>query len=199
MASHNTWLGVASGDHVRDAVDLAIIQVNHGRRHNVARMRRGDGFVYYSPTQTYGSRTPLRAFTALGVIADDEPYLADEAVNMGSHGTRRPWRRRIDYVDARSVDLRDVTHQLHLTQDRNWGYRLRLGCIQLAVEDFEVLYDAMTTAPAQRRPGGGDRPPHDNIGILPLEQGARVPLHMATPSDDVTCSDATGNGVHLLW
>ncbi|MDF2265184.1 EVE domain-containing protein [Streptomyces coacervatus] len=154
MASHNTWLGVVSGDHVRYAVDHGFIQVNHGKRHNLARMRRGDGFVYYSPTQIYGSKTPLRAFTALGMIADDEPYLADEVTHMGSHGILRPWRRRIDYLDVRPVELRDVTHQLHLTQDRNWGYRLRLGCIPLAVEDFEVLHDAMATAPARRRPDG---------------------------------------------
>jgi hypothetical protein len=140
----NAWLGVVSAEHSRYAIEHGIIQLNHGKRSNVARMRRGDGFVYYSPTERMGDKTPLRAFTALGVIADDEPYLADEVMHMGAAGAVRPWRRRIDYLRTHPADLRGVAGDLALTRKPNWGYGLRLGLVALAVDDFEVLRAAMT-------------------------------------------------------
>ena len=102
------WLGVVSAEHARHASRHGWIQLNHGDRRNLARMRRGDGFVFYSPTERMGDRTKLRAFTALGVIADDEPYLAEEAMNMGAKGTVRPWRRAVDFEGVRAADLRAV-------------------------------------------------------------------------------------------
>ncbi|MCZ0984740.1 SDR family oxidoreductase [Streptomyces diastatochromogenes] len=45
---------------------------------------------------------------------------------------------------------------------------------------------------------------NDNTGILTLEQGARMPVRMATlpvggPTGTFVCSDATGDGVILPW
>ena len=90
------WLGVVSAEHARRAAAGGFIQLNHGKRPGVARLRLGDGFVIYSPTDQYGEKTPLRAFTALGVVADAEPYQA-EPMSMGAHGIVRPWRRRVDF------------------------------------------------------------------------------------------------------
>jgi hypothetical protein len=137
------WLGVVSAEHTRRAVEHGFIQLNHGKRHNLALLRRGDGFVIYSPTDRYGEKTPLRAFTALGVIADEEPYLA-EPMNMGSRGTIRPWRRRVDFLDVHPADLREVSGDLRLTRQPNWGYQLRRGLVPLDIADFDVLRDAMT-------------------------------------------------------
>ncbi|MFI1706649.1 EVE domain-containing protein [Streptomyces griseoruber] len=137
------WLGVVSAEHARRASRHGWIQLNHGDRRNVARLRRGDGFVFYSPTERLGDRAKLRAFTALGTVADDEPHLADEVVNMGARGTLRPWRRAVDFARVRAVGLHTVTHDLALTRERNWGYRLRFGLLPLAVADFEVLRGAM--------------------------------------------------------
>ena len=35
-------------------------------------MRKGDTLIYYSPRQTRAGGEPVRAFTAVGVVADDE-------------------------------------------------------------------------------------------------------------------------------
>ncbi|MFJ9866852.1 EVE domain-containing protein [Streptomyces sp. NPDC101165] len=137
------WLGVVSAEHARHASRHGWIQLNHGDRRNLARMRRGDGFVFYSPTEHMGDRAGLRAFTALGVIADEEPYLADEVMNMGARGTVRPWRRAVDFEDVHAAGLRTVADDLALTQRPNWGYGLRFGLVPLAVEDFELLRAAM--------------------------------------------------------
>jgi hypothetical protein len=135
------WLGVVSADHTQRAVDGGFIQLNHGKRYGVARLQQGDGFVIYSPTERYGEKTPLRAFTALGVVADTAPYQA-EAMNMGSHGVVQPWRRRIEFLPVHRADVKAV--ELRLTQQPNWGYQLRRGLVPLEPEDFETLRSLMT-------------------------------------------------------
>ncbi|MFD7159863.1 EVE domain-containing protein [Kribbella sp. NPDC059898] len=130
------WLGVVSADHTQRAVQGGFIQLNHGKRYGVARLRRGDGFAIYSPTEQYREKQPLRAFTALGVVADDAPYQA-EPMSMGERGTVQPWRRRIEFLPVHRAMLRDV--DLQLTRPANWGYQLRRGLVPLTVLDFEAL------------------------------------------------------------
>ena len=136
------WLGVVSANHARRATAGGFIQLNHGKRPGVARLRLGDGFVIYSPTDLYGGKTPLRAFTALGVVADAEPYQA-EPMSMGAHGIVSPWRRRVDFAPVEPAALADLSAELILTQQPNWGYQLRRGLVTLAVEDFLLLRSAM--------------------------------------------------------
>ncbi|MEV6267870.1 EVE domain-containing protein [Kribbella sp. NPDC051936] len=138
---NRAWLGVVSADHTRRAVDGGFIQLNHGKRYGVARLRKGDGFAIYSPTERYGEKTPLRAFTALGVVADDAPYQA-EPMSMGARGTIEPWRRRIEFLPVRRAALRDL--DLKLTGEASWGYQLRRGLVPLDPDDFAVLREAMS-------------------------------------------------------
>jgi hypothetical protein len=135
------WLAVVSGDHTREAMLGGFVQLNHGKRHGVARLRRGDGFAIYSPTERYQDKQPLRMFTALGVVADDEPYLA-EPMSMGERGTVRPWRRRIDFLDVRRVSPKDI--DLELTSTPHWGYQLRRGLVPLEPGDFGELRRVMS-------------------------------------------------------
>ena len=95
LRPERAWLGVVSAEHARRAAEGGFIQLNHGKRYGVARLRAGDGFAIYSPTDRLGEKAPLRAFTALGVVADAEPYQA-EPMSMGAHGIVRPWRRRVE-------------------------------------------------------------------------------------------------------
>ena len=135
------WLGVVSADHTQRAVEGGFIQLNHGKRYGDARLREGDGFVIYSPTERYGSKEPLRAFTALGVVADTAPYQA-EPMSMGARGTLQPWRRRIEFLPVHRAGLREV--DLKLTRAPHWGYQLRRGLVPLEPDDFETLREVMS-------------------------------------------------------
>ncbi|MFF0345234.1 EVE domain-containing protein [Kribbella sp. NPDC004875] len=137
---HRAWLGVISADHTRRAVDGGFIQLNHGKRYGVARLRKGDGFAIYSPTERYGEKRPLRAFTALGIVADETPYRA-EPMDMGSHGVVQPWRRRIEFFPVRRMPVGDL--DLELTRGSKWGYQLRRGLVQLTPGDFDALREQM--------------------------------------------------------
>jgi hypothetical protein len=132
------WLGVVSAEHVARGVALGIAQVNHGNRGPLARMGAGDGFVYYSPRRSLRDGEPVRAFTAVGVLADDELWQGDE-------GDWRPWRRRVHYAPSGTpVPIADLRGRLELTTEPNWGYRLRRGLIPLSDSDFVLIHHAMT-------------------------------------------------------
>lgn len=130
------WLGVVSAEHVRRGVSLGIAQIGHGKRAGLARMKEGDTLVYYSPVERLGDRTPLRQFTAIGTIADDEIWQADE-------GNFKPFRRRIRYEPTRPVSVEDLKSVLRLTSAPNWGYQLRRGLIPLDIADVDVLRACM--------------------------------------------------------
>jgi hypothetical protein len=131
------WLGVVSRDHVQRGKMLGIAQIGHGTNAGLSRMRTGDGLVYYSPRVAVDSTRPLRAFTAIGRIADDEVWQAEE-------GDSTPWRRRVEYDSgAAEVPLVQLQSDLELTQGPHWGYRLRRGLVELSGHDFKRIALAM--------------------------------------------------------
>lgn len=130
------WLVVVSAAHVRRAVELGIVQTNHGKKAGIARMNPGDTVIYYSPTEERGDRTPLQAFTASGTVAEGEIWQADE-------GNSRPFRRSVDYAATVRVPLEDVRDLLKLTAGKNWGVQLRRGLLPIDDRDAEILTDRM--------------------------------------------------------
>ena len=140
------WLGVVQRSHVERGVALGIAQVNHGAA-SVKRLEPGDGLVYYSPKTDYPDGEPLREFTAIGRIADGEPWQADDP-SKASGTVRRPWRRRVEFDEsARPVPIAPLLDELELTRgNRNWGYIMRRGQVELTRDDFETIARAMGAA-----------------------------------------------------
>ena len=131
------WLGVVSEDHVRRAVSLGIAQVNHGTRAGLARMSVGDWMIYYSPKQRRDGGEPIKAFTAIGRLVDDEIWQADD-------GDFHPFRRRVEYVqDAVAAPIASLQGALDLTARPNWGYQLRRGLLELSPGDLDIICGAM--------------------------------------------------------
>jgi EVE domain len=131
----NHWLGVVCRDHVRRGTERGIAQLGHGRRDGLARLAAGDWLVYYSPRTSLRDGDPLQAFTALGVVADDEIWQAHE-------GNFHPWRRRVDYLaDVTETPIRSLG--LELTARPGWGAQLRRGLVPLTMDDFGRIHAAM--------------------------------------------------------
>ena len=122
---------------MRRGVRLGIAQIGHGKRGPLLRMAPGDGLVYYSPRETLGSNRPLRAFTAIGRVADGEVWQADE----GEFG---PGGAAFDYAaDAAEVAVADLDGRLELTARPSWGHALRRGLVPLSGADFAAIAGAM--------------------------------------------------------
>ena len=131
------WVGVVSKNHVLRGVKLGIAQIGHGRRSGLARMHAGDGFIYYSPKESIDGTVALQAFTALGTIADDNMWQADES-------DFQPWRRRVSYTKSVDAQIHPLLDDLSFTKGKaNWGYSLRYGLVEITEKDFHTIAQAM--------------------------------------------------------
>jgi hypothetical protein len=132
------WIGVASRDHVRDAVGAGICQLGHGKEAPVRRLERGDILVYYSPRERMQAGAPVQAFTAAGRILDEAPYQAD-----AGHGFK-PWRRKIEFFPVTEAPIEPLLTALSFTrgQDR-WGMVFRRNAFEITPEDYRHIAHAL--------------------------------------------------------
>jgi hypothetical protein len=145
------WLAVASADHVHIGLQSGFMQVSHGKVSPLRRIQPGDRVVYYSPNQRYSpsharrEKDRLQAFTAIGTVKPGDPYRAEMDTGF------RPFRRDVAWHDAVPAALAELQGRLSFTQERNWGYRLRQGLVEISSDDMTTIAEAMFTASA--RPG----------------------------------------------
>jgi hypothetical protein len=132
----NAWLGVVSQAHVMRGVKGGFAQLCHGKAQPLRRMRKGDWLVYYSPAVEMNGE-PLRAFTAVGRVEDDEVFQYD----MGNGFV--PFRRRVKYARIKPVLLETLQRRLELCGRPNWGMALRRGHLPLTPKDFATISSAM--------------------------------------------------------
>lgn len=139
------WIAVASANHVARGRAGGFMQVCHGKKVPLARIRPGDLVTCYSPTDTLGDRAPCQSFTALGQVAPGDPYLHD----MG--GGFIPWRRDVLWDQtATPAPIRPLLDQLTLTRGHtNWGQPFRYGIVQITSEDFDLIARAMRAPPRE--------------------------------------------------
>ena len=131
------WIAVASADHVRHGLKAGIMQVCHGKAAPLRRVKPGDRVAYYSPTIAFRGKEKYRAFTALGIVHDGEPY----AFDMG--GGFCPYRRDVEWLTTQDAPIAPLLEELEFTAGkRNWGYQLRFGLF--AVSDHDIEHIAAT-------------------------------------------------------
>lgn len=132
------WINVVSKDHVMRGVEGGFTQANHGKPHMLKKMQRGDWIIFYSPKAEFAGKEPLRAFTAMGQITDDEPYQSE--VSSDFH----PFRRNVDFKQAHEALIRPLIDDLAFIEDKaHWGYKFRFGVIKISEADFRVVARAM--------------------------------------------------------
>jgi EVE domain len=136
--STKSWIAVASAQHVRIGRAQGFMQVNHGKAAPLRRLSPGDRVAYYSPTEIFGGKDRLQAFTAIGVVAPGSPYQAE----MG--GDARAFRRDVLWSEAIETPIRPLLGSLSFARDNpNWGYQLRFGLFAIADEDMRTIASAM--------------------------------------------------------
>lgn len=137
MSAEKYWIAVASAEHVRRGRAQGFMQISHGKEAPLKRIKPGDGVVYYSPTEVMGVKDGLQSFIAIGEVRQGEPYRADM-------GTFKPFRRDVDWAQAREAPIRPLFDKLGFTTAKsNWGYQLRLGLFEIGAKDFRLIAKAM--------------------------------------------------------
>lgn len=128
------WIAVASKNHVMQALSHGFAQAGHGKRSGIARMHKGDMILYYSPKVEYEGDKPLHAFTAMGVIADDEIFQVEENPDW------MPFRRRVEYKWSGEVRIEPLINELSFIKNKaKWGSVFRFGILEIPREDFERI------------------------------------------------------------
>ena len=131
------WLNVVSREHVLLGVAGGFTQAQHGKPTGLRHMTRGDAIVFYSP-RTAMQGVPLRRFTAMGRITDDEPYQAEMTPDF------HPWRRNVTFLECHEAPIEPLIPQLaFLPNKQRWGFPLRRGLLEIPAEDFHLITDAM--------------------------------------------------------
>jgi hypothetical protein len=119
-------------------VEGGFTQANHGRAAGLRKLQRGDLMVFYSPRAAYPNGEPLQHFTAIGHVADDQPYQAEMTPDF------HPWRRRLDFLECQAAPIAPLIPDLHfITDKRRWGFIFRRGLFEICEEDFKRIADAM--------------------------------------------------------
>ena len=80
------WIGVAAKAHVERGVAGAFCMFSHGRHDAVKRVRPGDWIAYYAPRTELEGGDAVRAFTAIGCVAEGEPYEAEMGAGRAGCG-----------------------------------------------------------------------------------------------------------------
>lgn len=137
MTEH--WIAVASAEHVRRGRKEGFMQICHGKVGPLKRVKPGSGIVYYSPSTTMGVNDRLQAFTALGYVAQGEPYIVEMENGF------RAYRRDVDWHNDKEAAIRPLLDMLEFTANKsNWGYQLRFGLCQISAQDFGLIETAMS-------------------------------------------------------
>jgi hypothetical protein len=138
MNDRSYWIGVASKDHVDDAIAGGFTQLNHGKAAPLERMRAGDGYLFYSPRTAYPDGDPLQAFTAIGRVRTGTPYQATLAANF------HPFRVDVDYFASRPAPIKPLIAQLSFIRSKtHWGAAFRFGLLRIPEVDFALIATAM--------------------------------------------------------
>ncbi len=137
--SASYWVSTVSLEHVELAVEGGFAQADHGKDAKLRNLRGGDGIVFYSPRTAMRSGRPLRQFTALGTVTDDELFQVKVRPDF------RPWRVKVDFEETHPADTGALLEQLSFITDvKQWGVPFRQGLFEISADDFAIIRAAMT-------------------------------------------------------
>lgn len=145
-SSPQFWIGVVSREHVQRGVQGGFIQLNHGKKAPVQRLRAGDGLVMYSPRTAYPDGEPLQAFTAIGVVITGEVYQVEMAEDF------KPYRIDVRFLNGRETPIKPLIERLSFIQNKtHWGAAFRFGYLRVPAEDFNLIAESMGVEPTFER------------------------------------------------
>lgn len=132
------WVGVVSRSHVMRGVAGSFMQLNHGKKAPVSRLKAGDWLAVYSPRTAYPDGELLQAFTALGRVRTGQVYQVEMAPDF------QPYRVDVDFLPVHEAPIRPLIAQLSFTRGlSNWGAAFRFGQLKMTEEDLALIAQAM--------------------------------------------------------
>jgi hypothetical protein len=126
---------------VRLGVEGGFVQLNHGKRAPLQRLRAGDGLVMYSPRTAYPDGEPLQSFTAIGTVTLGEIYQVEMAPQF------QPFRLDVAFAECRETAIKPLIEELSFIRNKaHWGAAFRYGQLKIPAHDFALIARAMGCA-----------------------------------------------------
>ena len=141
----NYWIGVVSRSHVMIGVKDGFVQLNHGKKAPVQRLKAGDMLAMYSPRESYPDGPVLQAFTAIGTIKSGDVYQVEMSPEF------KPYRVDVRFFSCNDAPIKPLIERLSFIRNKtHWGAAFRFGYIKVPEQDFAHIANAMNaTLPAQ--------------------------------------------------
>ena len=141
MVSRNHWIGVVSRSHVQIGVKGGFIQLNHGKKAPLEKLRAGDALVMYSPRTEYPDGEMLQAFTAIGTIVSGEIYQVEMAPDF------KPYRVNVRFARCKEAPIKPLIDKLSFIKSKtHWGAAFRFGQLKIPASDFALIAEEMGCA-----------------------------------------------------
>ncbi|MBB3181825.1 EVE domain-containing protein [Variovorax sp. Sphag1AA] len=138
---NNFWIGVVSKAHVQNGVRGGFIQLNHGKKAAVQRLKAGDMLAMYSPRTDYPDGAALQAFTAIGTVASGEVYQVEMSPDF------KPFRVDVKFHECQDAPIKPLIDRLSFIRDKtHWGAAFRFGYLRVPEADFQLIAQAMGRA-----------------------------------------------------
>jgi len=138
MKNINYWIAVISKDHIAKGVADGFIQVCHGKKSPLKRMKKDDWIIIYSGKKSMNGNEKCQAFTAIGQLTDDTIYsfqLSEEFI---------PFRRNVKFFPSNEVSIIPLISELDFIQNKkSWGYPFRFGLLKIGEKDFNYITSKM--------------------------------------------------------
>lgn len=111
------FLIIASKDHVLKGVEGGFAQAGHGRKDLMSKPAKGDWVVYYSSKDKFENGEALQKFTAIGQVADEEPY------QPGTYAEFKPYRRDVKNKESQEADILPLLEKLSFIKNKKrWDF-----------------------------------------------------------------------------
>lgn len=132
------WMASVSKEHTERGIEGKFIQVCHGKKAPLQRMKKGDYIIIYSSKIKMESSEKLQSFTAIGKVIDDEVY------SFPMTETFIPFRRNIEFYDCKDCSIIPLIDQLDFIENKKfWGYAFRYGHFEISEKDFKLIASKM--------------------------------------------------------
>jgi hypothetical protein len=134
----NCWIGVVSRSHVQMGVKGGFVQLNHGKKTSLQRLKAGDMLAMYSPRESYPDGHALQAFTAIGTIKSGEIYQVEMSPEF------KPYRVDVVFSPCIDAPIKPLVEHLSFIRSKtHWGAAFRFGYVKVPEADFARIADAM--------------------------------------------------------
>ena len=120
------------------------VQLGHGKKAPLQRLRPGDGLITYSPRISYPDGEVLQSFTAIGVVTSGHIYQVEMTPEF------RPYRVDVKFLKCHEAPIRSLLDKLSFIRSKtHWGATFRFGQLKIPARDFNLIAKAMGCKPFQ--------------------------------------------------